>query len=112
MGSTLPLDAFGRLFLPTLTIRCKQSQNKQENVQPGDDFEPFVMTTPPNTSNPSGGAFLYFWKIYWHDSANGHLPLSKLNQNSLRMQRIRPGDVVWAFTRRKMTGLMSSSRHS
>ena len=60
----------------------------------------FVMTTTPNnTSNQS--AFLYYWKIYWDDYDEGHRPLSRLNQNSPTMQLIRPGDVVWAFTRRK-----------
>jgi Domain of unknown function (DUF3883) len=59
------------------------------------------MTHAPNPSNPS--AFLYYWKIYWDDSDKGHLPLV-MNQNSRTMQRIRPGDVVWAFTRRMTDG--------
>ena len=49
-------------------------------------------------------AFLYYWMIYWDDLDESHWPLSKLNQNSRTMQRIRPGDVVWAFTRRRTDG--------
>jgi hypothetical protein len=45
-------------------------------------------------------AFIYYWKDYWQDKRNGMLPLCKLHQNSPVMQRIRPGDIVWAFTRR------------
>ena len=46
-------------------------------------------------------AVLFFWKgdNYTRDMANG--PEYHLNQDSSRMASLRPGDHVWAFTRRE-----------
>lgn len=39
--------------------------------------------------------FLYYWKLFKEDTANG--PIYKLNQNSPVMQEISAGDDVWAL---------------
>jgi hypothetical protein len=54
---------------------------------------------------PTAKVFLYYWQRYWTDADGGNLPLRKLNQNSRVMQLIHPGDVVWAFARRRTDGV-------
>lgn len=40
--------------------------------------------------------FIYYWRAYRQNTASG--PIFKMNQDSGRMQRMRPGDRVWAIT--------------
>ncbi|MGZ2412092.1 hypothetical protein ACUXST_001513 [Sphingomonas sp. F9_3S_D5_B_2] len=41
--------------------------------------------------------YLYYWKLYASDTANG--PIYKLNQNSPVMRNLEAGDDVWAIGR-------------